>query len=549
MAKHERQVVIVGASAAGLRCAARLARLEPGWRLTLVEEQESYSYAACGLPYALSGDVPGADELRKSADGALRDSAYFAAIKGVTVRNRARAVSVDTAKHVLVLAGGESIPFDDLVLATGARPKRLPGQPNHPRVHTFHSLGDLEPLLSALKARRIRSVLVVGAGLCGCELAEAFAANWGAKVTLLEAAAQPLGMMLDLEVGAWVSQALAQNEVEVRTATRVEALEVSEDAVTVHAGGARLTADAVVVALGVRPAVELAKSAGVALGPTGAIAVSDQLATSVPHVWACGDCIEVRHAVSGKACHLPLGSLANRQGRLLADILAGGSERLPPVAGAMGLKVFDTNVAAAGMTRAVARAQGLRVRSAWWTGYDRAHYYPEAREIALHLVYEPDGQRVVGVQAVGPGEVHKRIDIAAQLLVRGARLADLAAVEHAYAPPYAPAVEPLAVLAWVAQNQERGLEVVAPLADLAGEHLLDVRHAQESAARPASAAEVRLLPQEAVRANAATLDGGDWLVVCEHGTRSAEVARWLATRGIHARYLGGGLRWHAHMPG
>ncbi len=545
MPKRDKNVVIVGASAAGLKCAARLARLEPSWHLTVVEERESYSFAACGLPYALSGDVPDADELRKSADGALRDAGYFAAVKGVTVRDRERAVAVDAANQVLTLASGESIAFDELVLATGARPRRLSGQPSHPRVHAFHTLGDLDPLVGELKRGRIRKVVVVGAGLCGCELAEAFGANWGAKVTLLEAAARPLPMMLDVEVAALVSEALAQGQVELRTSTRVHALDAADDAVTVHAGEAKLTADAVVVALGVSPAVELARSAGVALGPTGAIAVSDRLATSVPHIWACGDCIEIRSAVSGRPCYLPLGSLANRQGRLLADILAGGSERLSPVAGAVGLKVFDTNVAAVGLTRGEASAQGLEVRSAWWCGYDRAHYYPEAKEIALHLVYECDTERVVGVQAAGPGEVHKRIDVAAQLLLHGARLADLANVEHTYAPPYAPAIEPLAALARVAQNQQRGLGVVAPLADLAGARLLDVRHPQESAARPAAVAEVVLMPQETLRANAAALDGGEWLVVCERGTRSAEVARWLAGCGIHARYLGGGLRWRA----
>jgi len=547
MQRVEKRVVIVGASAAGLRCAARLARLEPTWEITVIEARSVFSVAACGLPYALSGDVPDPEALRQTADGTLRDVDYFAAVKGVTVRAGTPAARIEADHRRLRLGRGETLEYDELVLATGARPKPAPRQPEHPRVHTFHTFADLEPLVAGLKGRRIGSVVVVGAGLCGCELAEAFAVTWGAEVTLLEAAAHPLPMLLDAEVGALAAHALKENDVELRTGARVDRIEATEGGVTVHANAAEgpteVAADAVVVALGVAPAVELAQSAGVELGVTGGIAVDERLHTSVPHIWACGDCIELVHAVSGCRCQLPLGSLANRHGRLLADILAGGSERLTPVAGAAGLKIFDTNVAAVGLTRAQAVAQGLPARSAWLCGHDRAHYYPEAQEIALQLVYEPGSERILGVQAAGPGEVHKRIDTATQLLLRGARLADLAAIEHAYAPPYAPAIEPLATLAMVAQNQERGLDAVSPLSPLSNARLLDVRHPHESQARPVPANNVVLLPQAHLRERARDLDPGEWLVVCERGTRAAEVARWLSTRSLTARYLGGGLRW------
>jgi rhodanese-related sulfurtransferase len=215
------------------------------------------------------------------------------------------------------------------------------------------------------------------------------------------------------------------------------------------------------------------------------------------------------------------------------------------VAGAAGLKLFDTHVAGVGLTRAQASALGLKPRSAWLCGYDRAHYYPEARDIALQLVYEGETERVLGVQAAGSGEVHKRIDTAAQLLTRQARLSDLAHIEHAYAPPYAPAVDPLATLAMVAQNQQRGLQALSPLTALEGLPVLDVRHARESEARPVAGGRAELLPQSELRAEAERLKSQEWLVVCERGTRSAEVAQWLQSRGDKARYLGGGLRWRA----
>jgi NADPH-dependent 2,4-dienoyl-CoA reductase/sulfur reductase-like enzyme/rhodanese-related sulfurtransferase len=541
--EYSKRVVVIGASAAGLRCAARLARLRPGWSVTVLEQRREFSFAACGLPYVLSGDVPDVGELRKTSDGALRDAAYFASVKGVQVRPGTRAVSIDTLARSVLVESGETVGFDELVLAVGARPMQLARQPSHPRVHSLHTLSDLPPLFDALKTGKLESVVVVGGGACGCELAEAFSVTWGADVTQLEAADHVLPTLLDSEVAALVEHALVENKVHLHRGAPVDSIVPTDDSVTVYAGGKPFTAEAVVVAVGVSPAVELAASAGVALGPTGAIAVDERLGTSVPNVWACGDCIELRHAVSDQACRLPLGSLANRQGRLLADIIAGGTGRLSPAAGAVGLKVFDTNVARVGLTRAQALAAGMQACSAWWCGFDRAHYYPEAHEIALHLVYERHSERVLGVQAVGPGDVHKRIDTATQLILRGARLADLAALEHAYAPPYAPALDPLAVVAMVAQNQERGLVAKAPFTDLSDATVLDVRHTEETAARPVTGARVLTLPQERARANLANLAGKDWLVVCERGTRSAEVAGWLLAGGVRATYLGGGLRW------
>ena len=210
------------------------------------------------------------------------------------------------------------------------------------------------------------------------------------------------------------------------------------------------------------PEVALARSAGVALGTTGAIAVDDRLATNVPHIWAAGDCIEVRRLPDGRPLHLPLGSLANRQGRVLADVLAGRDDRFPGATGAVAVKVFDLNVAATGLTRTRAEAEGIAARSVWVTAHDRAHYWPEAAEIAIHLVYEAGSRRVLGVQAVGAGEVAKRVDVATAYIARGATVTELAGLEHAYAPPFAPAIDPLAAAAFAAENQEDGLEARRP---------------------------------------------------------------------------------------
>ncbi|MFH1176083.1 MAG: FAD-dependent oxidoreductase [Acidobacteriota bacterium] len=541
-----RRVVIVGASAAGLKCACRLARLRPGWEITVVEQREEFSYAACGLPYVLAGDIAGPDALRRTSDGALRDVDYFAAVKGVKVRTPWRAGMIDPESQTLSIVAPsgeeEELVWDDLVLATGARPRRLAGQPDHPRVRSFHTLDDLAPLARGLSRGEIGRVALVGGGPVGCELAEAFRALWGCEVRLFEAAPAPLPGILDCELGALVGRVLLRGGIALHCGRQVTAIKASDEGVTIEDGRGVFAADLAVVAVGVEPAVELAAAAGGALGPSGAIAVDERFATTIPHLWAVGDCIEVKHAVTGEPAHLPFGSLANRQGRTLANILAGRIESFPPVAGAVAVKVFEWNVAAVGCTRAAAAARGLAARSVWVTAHDRAHYWPEAKEIVIHLVYDQATRRVLGVQTVGEGEVTKRVDVAAQLILRGATLEDFANLEHAYAPPYAPALDPLMVAAYAAQNQEDGVVACPPFEDLTGEHLLDLRHPQESAERPCSGASVTAMPLEGLREEGASLAIGPWLAVCERGTRAAEALRWLQGHGKYARYLGGGLR-------
>jgi NADPH-dependent 2,4-dienoyl-CoA reductase/sulfur reductase-like enzyme/rhodanese-related sulfurtransferase len=542
----ERHVVIVGASAAGLRCAARLARLQPEWRITVVEQREVFSYAACGMPYVLSGDIAGTDALQKTQDGTVRDAAYFADVKRIKVLAGWRAAEVGATERTLRVVsphGERTLEWDELVLATGARPRRLSDQPDHPRVSAFHTLADVAPLHEALSRGRIQQVVVVGAGFLGCELAEAFRALWGVEVVLVEAAEYPLSFMLDPEVGDIVTQVLKDNGVRVHLKTPVTRLSADEDQAVVYAEGDHFVGDVALVALGVEPAVELARQTGVELGRTGAIAVDERLATSVDHIWAVGDATEQRLVVTGEPCYLPLGSLANRQGRTLANILAGRDDRFPAVAGAAAVKVFDSNVAAVGLTRRKALASGLTARAVWIPGHDCAHYWPEAKEIALQLVYDAGSQRVLGVQAVGEGEVAKRIDVAAQLIARGATLTEFAHLEHAYSPPYAPALEPLAVAAMVALNAEDGVVGESPVDCLASENLLDVRQAEEIEARPLPGREATAIPQEELAERLGELDDKSWLIICERGTRSAEAVRLLGGEGISARFMGGGLRW------
>lgn len=543
----EKTVVIVGASAAGLRCACRLARVRPEWEVVVFEERDIYSYAACGLSYVLSGDIPRLEELRDTEYGATRDEAYFETYKGVKVLAGHRVTAIDTSDRRVTAVGpdGEmTLAYDELVLATGARPRMLPGIPDHPLVKTFHAWEDVKPLKMGLARGEIDHVVLVGAGLIGCELAEAFHGLWGADVTLVEAADHPLRELLDPEMAACLAGHLVDKGIRLVTSAPVERIEADDDGVTVFAGNEAIRADAAVVAVGVEPLVDLAEAAGLRLGPTGAIAVDEHMATSVPHVWAAGDCVEVRHVVTGGPAFIPLGSLANRQGRVAANAIAGRKDAFPPVAGASAVKIFDWNVASVGITAGQAAAMGLEARSAWISCHDRAHYWPESKEIHLTLIYEPGSLRVLGVQAAGEGDTSKRVDVATQWIARGATLEDLAHVEHAYAPPYAPALDPISVAAFVALNQEDdGIRAKSPDSDLSRAVVLDVRLAEEIERRPVGPDGAPVVPLGKLRERLSEVDAETDVVVCERGPRSAEAVRILHERGIRARFLGGGMHW------
>lgn len=547
MNEAAKKIVIVGASAAGLRCACRVKRLQPRWSVTVVEANEVFSYGACGMPYVLSGDIEDLGALRRTPYGADRDGDYFASIKGVEVLSPWRAVAVDPDAGTLTITSGDDervLEWDELVLATGASPRTLPGQPEHERIRAFHVWDDVKPLKMGLMRGEINEVAVVGAGLVGCEVAEAFASLWGADVTLIEAAPTPLPEILDHELGKVVAAHLESQSVRVLTASPVERFEPDDDGVTVFVGGEEIRADVVVVAVGVRPRVELAKAAGLSLGASGAIRVDERMATSVPHIWAAGDCVEVQHVVTGGPAYIPLGSLANRQGRILGSVLAGQPASFGPIAGAAAAKVFDLNVASVGCTASRLGADGLGVRSVWISAEDRAHYWPEAKLILLEMVYDPATRRVLGVQGVGnEGEVAKRIDVAAQLILRKATVEDFIDIEHAYAPPYAPALDPLTVLACAACNELDGIESESPLMNLGSTTVLDVRVGEEREERPLEAGTLVEIEACELRERVSEIPVGPLVVVCAHGTRSAEVVRWLAGRGVQARYLGGGMSW------
>ena len=542
-------IVVVGANAAGLKAGSRAKRLLGEANVTVIDRGASISYGACGMPYVVSGDIEDADELRKTPYGVVRDAEFFRAAKGLEVITRTEVEKIDReAKKVFCtsLATGEAseYPYDKLVLATGAAPIMLPGiAADSERITTFKTFEDGLAMQSAFQSGGVGSIGLVGAGPIGCELAEAAGAMWGAEVVLIDAAPGILPAMLDPEMAAPVETYLASQDVEVHTGCPVESITETDEGVSIKTPQGEHEVDRAVIAVGVRPNSQLAADCGLAVGTHNGIVVDDRMRTSDPDIYAAGDCVEVKHALTGQPVQLPLGSLANRQGRVVGSNLGGRDEYFRAVVGSAAVKMFDMNVAATGLTERAAREAGFDVGVAWTSATDIADYYPDKQNLHLKLVYDRSTTRLLGLQGYSQGEVVKRIDVFAALLKHDGVLDDLLDAEFAYAPPYSPPLDPLYSIGCAARNDlYEKVEALPPDADLSGSSIVDVRRAAESADRPLPEADQHSVPFETFRDCCDQVTNGKPIVcACSKGVRASDAVRILQQRG-HAdvKYIGGG---------
>jgi len=547
-----RRIVIIGGVAAGLKAAARLHRLEPQTPITVIDRGEEVSYGACALPYYIAGLFPDLDEVRRTPAGVLRDEAFFRRVKGVEVRTGTEAVRIDReAKTVelLEVATGErtTLRYAKLVLATGNRPilPSLPGI-DLSGVVALKSMGDAATIDRL--ARQGKSAVIVGGGLIGLEMAEALRER-GLRVTLLEKQGQILPATLDAGMAALVQRELTRNGVELRLGEALLRLEGEEGRVRRAVTATEsYPADLVLVAIGVHPETTLARKAGLEIGPTGAIAVDTGMRTSDPDIYAAGDCSEATNLLTGRKVYVPLGSTANKQGRVAADNLAGRPAEFAGILGSLIVKVFDLSVARTGLSHAEAREHGFEPETILAPAPDRAHLYPGAKPIVVKLIADRPSRRLLGAQIVGPGDVGKRIDVVATALSFGATIDQLAQLDLAYAPPFSSAMDPLHQAANALRNKLDGIgQSIDPLAvealrkqgrDLL---LLDVRSAQENA-------EVRipgatLIPLGLLRERLEELPPEREIVpFCKLSLRGYEAQRILQAAGFrHVRYLEGGI--------
>lgn len=553
------RVIIVGGVAGGMSAATRLRRLDESVSVTVLERSGHVSFANCGLPYHLGGVI------EKRSSLLLQTPQSLAARFGLDVRVRHEVREIDRAgRRVAVrdLATDETTwePYDALVLSPGARPV-VPPLPGIELAHTLRDVEDLDTLVAS--AAGATSAVVVGGGFIGVEVAENLV-HRGIATTLVEAGDQVMAP-LDPEMAQPLHEALRAGGVDLRLTASVariapppvttttladEFVVTTQGRPVVHlADGRTVETDLVVAAIGVRPETSLAAAAGLELGPRGGILVDEHLRTSDPAVYAVGDAVEKRDGLDGSSVLVPLANTANRQGRVVADVILGrpGADR--PVLGTAIVEVFGLAAASVGWSEKRLRAAGRAHRVIHTHPGSHAGYYPGAETMALKLLVDPVTDAVLGAQAVGRDGVDKRIDVIATAMAGGLTAGDLADLELAYAPAFGSAKDPVNMLGWVDRNLTDGDVTTVQWHELddalaAGATLVDVRSRAEHEQRPIPGG--LNLPVDELRERLGELPDGPLVVHCEVGLRGYLAARVLAQHGRDVRNLDGGYRtWRA----
>lgn len=544
-----KRVVVVGGVAGGASCAARLRRLDEDAEIFVFERGADVSFANCGLPYYIGGVIPNRQQLLLATPERFRD--WF----NIEVRTRHEVRTIDCANRVVEVVNtqtGEPTqrPYDFLVLALGAAPVRppFPGF-DLPQVFTLRNLTDVDRIRARIDQLESAQVVVIGGGFIGLEMAENFVRR-GLEVTLLEMSDQLMPPM-DPEMTVPALAELRQHGVNVQLGRKVSRIEAGPgDQVTVAADQERFSADLVVLAMGVRPDVRLAREAGLKIGTTGGIWVDEQMRTSDPHIFAVGDAVEVRDFVTGAPTLIPLAGPANRQGRLAADVIAGRKSTYRGSQGTAVVGVFDLTLAMTGASEKTLRRLGLPYEKAYTHLFHHAHYYPGAELMSMKLLFSPGDGRVLGAQGVGRAGVDKRIDIISLLIQKQGTVHDLEEAELSYAPQYGSAKDPVNMAGFVAGNILSGdVDVVhwtewkalSAAGTQAVPLVLDVRSPSEAAAAAVPGSVNIPLGELRRRLDELPRDREIW-VHCGVGQRSYYAARILRQRGFHVRNLSGGLR-------
>ncbi|MEU1398610.1 FAD-dependent oxidoreductase [Micromonospora zamorensis] len=444
------RLIVIGGDAAGMSAAsqARRRRDRNDLEIVVFERGHFTSYSACGIPYWISGLVPGPDAL------IARDPQTFRTEYAMDVRMRHEVTSIDLERREVVardLEGGGEVRerFDDLMYATGAVPVKPPwADTDAGGVFGMQTLDDGAALREWLDAEpQPRRAVVVGGGYIGVEIAEALIQR-GLSVTLVEAGDQPMATV-DGDMGELVAEAMRGLGITIRTGLPVTGLEQRDGRVSavVTAEGPMPT-DVVVLGLGVRPNAALAEAAGLPIGLTGGVRVDRRMRVpGLPGIWAAGDCVETLHRVSGMPVHVPLGTHANKQGRVAGINIGGGYATFAGVIGTAVTKVCDLEVGRTGLREGEARTAGFDFVSVIAESTNRAGYYPGSRPMTVKLLAERPSGRLLGAQIVGWSEAAKRIDTLAVALWNGMTVDDMTSLDLGYAPPYAPVWDPVLIAA------------------------------------------------------------------------------------------------------
>ncbi|MGI5939696.1 MAG: FAD-dependent oxidoreductase [Thermoleophilia bacterium] len=559
------KVVIVGGVAGGASCAARLRRLDEKAEILMVERGPYVSYANCGLPYHVGGVIEEESSLLVASEQTFRE------VFAVDCRTRCEAISispqtktVELKDHITGRVTTES--YDKLVLSPGAAPIRppLPGI-DLPGIFTVRTVMDARDIRAWLDrgssdsteenttsdpqvSTEPKRAVVVGGGYIGLEMAENLV-HRGLDVTVVEMLDQVMAP-LDPECAQLVARHLQKHNVHLVLGDAVAAFEQTPcgSLEVLTKSGKRLPADVVVLAIGVRPEVELAKAAGLEIGERGGIRVDEQMRTSDPDIFAVGDAVEVKDYVTGGWSLIPLAGPANRQGRIVADVIAGRDARFRGTQGTSVIGIFGTTVATTGVNeKTLVRLGDTDFEKIYIFPNSHAGYYPGARTIMLKVIFRASDGRLLGAQAVGQDGVERRIDVLAMAIQMGATVYDLEESELCYAPPFGSAKDPVNFAGMVAANVLRDDMPLTHWPSVDGGFLLDVRNPPELEAENLQGALNIPLPELRSRLDELPRDR-EILVFCRSAQRSYFATRILLQNGFKARNISGGMLSRSMQP-
>lgn len=544
-----KRILIVGGVAGGATAAAHARRVSEDAEIIMFERGPYVSFANCGLPYYIGGEIPDKDDLLVQTPEGLRSRF------NLDVRVMSEVVEIVPSKQQIRICDLNSNKeywetYDDLVISTGASPLKPPiSGIDQEGIFSVRGIPDVEAILKWINEKEVANVVVIGGGFIGLEMVEQLH-GLELSVTLVEGLPQVMAP-LDPEMAAWLQQELDSRDVAMHLNDPVARFDKPESsakgaAVVELKSGTRIPADMIILGIGVRPESELIKNAGLETGGRGGVRVNENLQTSDPHIWALGDAIEVRDFVTGEWTLVPLAGPANRQGRIVAENMFGGSLKYSGTCGTAILRCFEMVAACTGANEKTLKKQKIPYEVVHLHPASHANYYPGAQRIAMKILFDPNTGRLLGAQVLGKDGVDKRIDVLATALKSGLTIHDLEDLELAYAPPFGAAKDPVNLAGMVAQHviqkeiQNTQWHEIATL-DFQETILLDVRDddEREEGYIPGSCH----IPLPELRQRLAELPKDREIIVyCQTGQRSYFACRQLMLNGFKARNLTGAYR-------
>lgn len=530
------KILIVGGVAGGMSAATRLRRLNENAEIIVFEKGPYVSFANCGLPYYVGGEIAEREKLIVQSAQVLKKRF------NLEVRENSKVTAIDSeGKKMTVVSNGESYveSYDKLILSPGAKPliPQIKGLDQVTNVFSLRNIPDVDKIMAYLKAKAPQSATIIGAGFIGLEMAENLAKR-GLSVTIVEKAPHVLPT-IDREMAAFVNEELIKNNLSVMT--NRGAVEFKNDEILLD-NGESLQSDLTILSVGIQPETSLAKSAGIKLGLRNAILVDEHYETSVKDIYAVGDAIVVKNQL-GQDALISLASPANRQGRQVADIISGLPVKNRGSLGTAIVRVFDLQVASTGLSEFQLRGLKINHKIVHVTANNHAGYYPDATSIVLKLIFEPESGQIFGAQAIGKEGVDKRIDILSTAIKAKLTVFDLPELELTYAPPFGSAKDPVNMAGYAATNlllgQSENIQWHELAAELAkGKVLLDVRNPNELS--KGKFKNSQNIPLDDLRERLNELDKKtEYIVSCQSGLRSYNAERILKQEGYKVKNLDG----------